>query len=419
MIPPQAPEIEESIIGTMLLDPMSQNICFDKLLEDDFYVPLHKEIFKGMCLLQQEGKPIDALTVEEKIGKEVFTFTTYSSYESKMEAYCDIIKNKATLRKLITGCNDIIQKAYAGDEPDVLDQAQAMIFNVDSTKEDYLHDINDTLMGVIDQISQIQENGKPLGVSTGLDLDHVLGGFQNGKMYVIGARPSMGKTALVMTMLRNMAQEGVGAGIISLETTAEDLGIRLLSSASKIPAETITSGRMSQDQMAKILDTCSLLSSHNIYIDDSPAMTTQQLRSKCRVLTTKGCKVIFIDFLTLISEEGRSKHEEVGVITKTIQQLAKELNVPIIALAQLSRSIESRPNKMPLLSDLRESGSIEENAHGVLFLYRDEYYGIDTDEHGSLTKGLADIIIAKNKNGKTGAIKHTYDAPTMTFGCIK
>src|SRR5690554_224238 len=197
----------------------------------------------------------------------------------------------------------------------------------------------------------------------------------------------MGKTALVMTIMRDLSRQGRKTGVLSLETSNETLGIRLISQVSQIPAEKITSGKMTEAEFSAFMKACSELSEYGIFIDDKAAITSQQVRSKCRIMASKGVEIIFIDFLQLIKGEGRSKHEEIGEITKVLKQVAKELSIPIVALSQLSRKVEERPNKRPQMADLRESGSIEEDADVVMFLYRPEYYGVTTDGKGRSTAG--------------------------------
>lgn len=254
-----------------------------------------------------------------------------------------------------------------------------------------------------------------MGLMTGLDIDEILRGFQESKLYILGARPSMGKTAFVMTVMRALARKGKGTGIISLETSNQSLGVRLVSQASGIPAEKILSGRMTSGEMDRYEEACHELSAHKMFIDDATGITGQQLYSKCVKMKSEGAEIVFIDFLTLVKTEGRSRHEEVGQITKICKTIAKDLKMPIVMLSQLSRKVEDRTNKRPMLSDLRESGSIEEDADVILFLYRDEYYGVKKTPEGESTDGLSEVIVAKNKDGRTGVKKLLFEKETMTF----
>jgi replicative DNA helicase len=391
------------------------------------YAPANEMILTCIMNLYQDGKPVDLMTVEQslrdsndldKIGGVGYlaNLTSAVSSSENVQYHCQIVKEKSIKRKGIESLSPIIDKFYdtKSDVYDIIDEAQEAVFNFEKTNSTNLYDMVDVMQKVAQRISIIQEKGMPLGINTGLDTDSVLT-FQDGKLYFIGARPSMGKTAYVMTCMRNIAKDGIGSGILSLETTSESLGIRLISQSSGLPSTKIVSGQMNPSELKTFLDTCSTLSEHKIWIDDSTGVNDKQLRSKIRAMVKKGAEIIFIDFLTLISAESRSKHEEVGKITKTLKDIAKDYDIPVVCLAQLSRSLESRNNKRPMLSDLRESGSIEEDADGIIFLYRDEYYNTKEDELGNSTKGIAEVIVAKNKDGKTCIKRHLFEAETMTF----
>lgn len=424
-IPPQAVEIEESVLGAMLTDSSVVDTVFENLVTGDFYRPIHQNIYDAMIALQLNGEPIDIITVEQTMRDKGIEFEsvtlsdlTRSSGSSANTGYqCRIIKEKAIKRNLIQKLNDSVEECYDNQEDtfDVIDRVQERVFSVTEFQEGSLHDINDTLQSLSKHITDLQERGQPLGLRTGLDIDSVLQGFQKGKLYVVGARPSMGKTALVMTIMRKLAKDDFKTGILSLETTHLTLGYRLLSQVSGISVEDLTSGKMNGGQIERVDNAFTELAGHGIYIDDSASVTGQQLRSKCRLMARKGVSIIFIDFLTLIKTEGRSKHEEVGEVMKVAKRVSKELNIPIVMLAQLSRKVEERSEKIPLLSDLRESGSIEEDADCIMFLYRPEYYGISVDKDGNSTAGLAQVIIAKNKDGRTGTKDLLFEKETMQF----
>lgn len=415
-IPPQDLTAEEAVLGSLLLEHIDE--AFEKLKAEDFYKPLHQDIFDAMVKTLMAGESVDIVSVGKRldIADNVLPdLTRQSESRSFVIKYIDIIKEQSIKRTLIKYCSEIQDECYNnGDAYPLLEKAQEMMFSLESSDTDTLYDIHDTLQAVSKHIMTIQESGEPIGLKTGLDLDDILQGFQDAKLYIIGARPSMGKTALVMTAMRKIAEKGKGTGIISLETSHQSLGIRLVSQSSGIPAEVISSGRMNGDQVQKFMKACEKLSAHNILIDDGSGVSAMQLRGKCIKMKRKGCDIIFIDFLTLITAEGRSKHEEVGKITKMCKQIAKELSIPVVMLSQLSRKVEDRSIKRPQLSDLRESGSIEEDADAILFLYRPEYYGVIEDESGS-TKGVAEVIVAKNKDGRTGIKRQLWEAETMTF----
>jgi replicative DNA helicase len=426
-IPPQALEIEQKVLGSLLLEDQAADEVFARLSPANLYKPGNRLIFEAMQTLYNQGKPIDVLTVEEHLKNHsqldsaggagyLSDLTTSGSQIESIEYYCQIIREKSIRRNLILNCTEIIKQSYdtTTDTYDVVDMAQESVFRVTEEITGTMKVLSDTLQTVFEKVEHIQKSGKPIGLQTGLDIDDILRGFQNSKLYVIAARPSMGKTALVITMMRRFAKGNQAAGILSLETSDEAIGIRLISQVSDIPAEKITSGQMSPDEIERFEAACQELDGLGIYIDDQPALTAQQVRSKCRLMAKKGVEIIFIDFLQLILSGGRSRHEEIGNITKILKQTSKELDKPIVVLSQLSRKVEERNDKRPRLADLRESGSIEEDADCVIFLYRPEYYGIETHK-GESTHGLAEIIIAKNKDGRTGTKTHQFLADSMRF----
>ena len=425
-VPPQAVEVEEKILGAVMLDDSHSDIVFEKLKPNDFYKPAHGEIYEAILDLYTTGNPLDCLSVTQKLkDKDKLEFCGGESYvidltragSASIDYHCQIIIEKSLRRKLIKSANEIIKDSYdtANDTFDVIDGAQEAIFKINQFEDGTLSELHETMQEVAKRIQKIQKSGEPIGLKTGLDLDKVLRGFQDSKLYILGARPSMGKTALVMTIMREFARNEIKSGILSLETSDESLGIRLISQQAGISAEKINSGRMNDAEYQNFLDACKLLSGYGIFIDDKAALTAQQVRSKCRIMARKGVKIIFIDFLQLIKGEGRSKHEEIGNITKVLKQVSKELDIPIDALSQLSRKVEERQDKRPNLADLRESGSIEEDADCVMFLYRPEYYGIEQYPNGDPTVGIAEIIIAKNKDGRTGTKKHIFKEEIMRF----
>lgn len=429
-IPPQAIEVEEAILGTVLNAGRSEavDIVMERMREDYFYSPANREIFGIMKTMYETGKPIDLLSLENTLkffgrldfvggGGHLVDITRQMRSEEQVDYDIQIVREMAMRRQLILSCNKIIHSSYDTtiDTMEVIQDADRAFNELTAHEEGSMKHISETMISVARKIDMIQEKGMPLGYRTGLDIDLILQGFQKSKLYFIGARPSMGKTALVMTMMRRFAMDGNDSGILSLETSDESLGVRLISQVSGIPAESLVSGQLSKDDHGKMINACSELSDLGIYIDDEPALNIQKIRSKCRLMKKKGVKIIFIDFLQLIVEQGRSKHEEVGSITKALKAIAKQLDIPIVALSQLSRLVERRNDKRPQLSDLRESGSIEEDADGILFLYRPEYYGITTTEDGSSTNGMAEIIVAKNKDGKTGVKRQRFIADLMKF----
>lgn len=427
-IPPQAVEIEETILGSILTDPVVISEALVHLVPDDFYKPGNRLIFEGVISLFNENKPVDMITVGEYLanqnnldqagGKGYIEDLTYSvSSSANIEYYCQIIREKAIRRRLITSCNEIIKDSFnaATDTLEVLDTAQSKVFSVTRDTGGRMLELHEVMMSLSKDVDQIQKQGKPIGLRTGLDIDNTLQGFQNSKMYVIGARPSMGKTAFSLTIMRRLSMDGHKTGILSLETSHKSIGTRLVSQVSGLAADRIVSGQMTGEEMKRFSNSCSTLSEYGMIIDDEPALTGQKLRAKCRLMVKKGVKIIFVDFLQLLQEEAQSKHLEIGKLTKILKQTSKELDIPMVVLSQLNRKLEDRNNKRPQMSDLRESGSIEEDADSILFLYRPEYYGVKTTEDGRSTAGLCEVIIAKNKDGKTGFHEQHFIADQMRF----
>lgn len=427
-IPPQAVEVEEAVLGSAMIESEAADLMFMILGVDDFYKPAHRLIYESMRKLYDKGQTLDLISIESELrdrqkiddvgGSGYLADLTRSvSSSAEIEYHCAIIRQKAIKRDMIIQCNETIKMCYQPDSDayEVVDQAQSGIFSLVDASGGHMRKLSETITNLVSRVQEIQENGVPIGLRTGLDLDKILSGFQNGKFYVIGARPSMGKTALVMTIMRRFARDNVFSAVLSLETSDESLATRLVTQVSELPADRITSGQMNEYEVKRFLKACEELFDLGIYIDDESALTAQKVRSKCRLLAKKGARAIFVDFLQLMVGEGRTKHEEIGKITKTLKHIAKELNIPIIALSQLSRKVEDRTNKRPQLSDLRESGSIEEDADGIMFIYRPEYYGVSKTEDGRSTEGLAEIIVAKNKDGKTGRVDQRFIKEYMRF----
>ncbi len=427
-IPPQAVEIEESILGTMLVDRQSPTIVFGMLSEDDFYTPYNLIIFKCIFSLYENNNPIDLLTLENELKKNGQLNEGQSTFLSDLtklaapgsiEYYCQILIEKKIKRNLIKEANEILEKCYdnSSDTYDVLDQAQEAVFNVNSNQDGTTHDIHDTIMNVVESISERMKTQKSIGIKSGLNIDYVTNGFQNGKFYVIAARPSMGKTALALEIMRRMAREKQDTAILSLETSPESLGFRLLSQVSGVESEKLLNASLNDDELQRMLNGAAELSQYGIYIDDTLTMTDSQLRAKARVLKQKyNIKALFIDYLQLLLSKGNNREQEIAKVSRMCKVVAKELDIPVIALAQLSRAVEQRGgDKRPQLSDLRDSGQIEQDADVVMFLYRPEYYGINTTESGDSTARMCEVIISKNKDGAIGTKLLEFDKKRLKF----
>lgn len=428
--PPQAIEIEESILGTMLLDKEASYQAFEMLSENEFYKPSNQIIFKIMLGLYLNNHPIDLLSVEQELSDEgqlqqvggttyLSDLTRSAGSASNMGYHAQIIKEKAIKRTLIQKCSNIISECYnpSSDTYDVIDLAQESVFDLSRSQDGTTYDIADTMNAVILNIDHRMKNRIPLGMKTGLDIDHVINGFQNGNYYVLAARPSMGKTAFALEIMRRVAKSDKIAAILSLETSHESLGYRLLAQTSGINGQKILSGELNEDEFEDVLNAATELSSLGIYIDDTLTMSDQQLRSKARQLKQKQkVDLLVIDYVQLLKGKGYNQEQEVANVSRMCKVVAKELDIPVIALAQLSRDVEKRGgDKRPVLSDLRASGQIEQDADVVMFLYRAEYYGITVDENNMSTIGQCEVIISKNKDGAIGTKVLQFDKERLRF----
>lgn len=429
-IPPQAIEVEEAILGSMLIEPEATTIALNLLKKEDFYKPAHRIIFESIKTLNEAGSAIDQLTLEvelqnseqlEKIGGSGYLIDLTRSITSaaNIEYHCQIVIEKAIKRNLIITCSDVVKESYDGttDPYDLVDKAEQKIFNLANSKtrqsgSPVSEFINDTL----DYLVEIRgKQGGLTGVPTGLkNLDGMTSGWQPSDLIIIAARPSMGKTAFVLTCARNAALypqdvHRKNIAIFSLEMSSRQLVQRLLTMEARVDAQSARQGKLSDDDFTQLIAAAGILNKAGIFIDDTPGISLMELRSKCRRLKEEqNIGMIIIDYLQLMSGGSfdGSREQEIAFISRGLKGLAKELDVPVIALSQLSRAVEQRgTNKRPQLSDLRESGSIEQDADVVCFLYRPEYYGITTDDDGASTQGMAEVIIGKQRNGPVGNVK--------------
>ncbi len=426
-VPPQAIEVEESVLGAMLIEHEAATIALQMLKGDDFYRPAHKHIFKALHDLYERDNPLDLLTVENELrdrqlldscgGPGYLSELTRSvSSAANIDYHSQIIAEKATKRNLILNCNDIIKDAYdtTTDPYDVLDNAEQRIFDLANAKQRaQAQPIGDVLKDTLSYLENIRGKTSGItGVPTGLEIDKMTAGWQNGDMIIIAARPSMGKTALMLTTARNAAlhpdpELQTKVAIFSLEMSAQSLVQRLLTMEGRIDAQTARSGRLKDDEFKRLIDAAGRLFNANVFVDDTPALSILELRTKARRLKSEqDIGLIIVDYLQLMQSTGKdygNREQEIASISRGLKSLAKELNVPVVALSQLSRAVETRGgDKRPQLSDLRESGSIEQDADVVCFLYRPEYYGITTTPEGQSTTGLAEVIVGKQRNGPVG-----------------
>lgn len=428
-IPPQAVEVEESVLGSMLIEREACDIALETLKADDFYKPAHRHVFESLSEVYLNNSQVDLLSVEEhmrdkglldKAGGSGFLadLTRSVSSSANIEFHAKIIKDKSVKRRAIIECNEIIKNAYdsAVEASEVIDNAQERIFSLYKDESGTTYSIGESLKSVINEINEIQEKGVRKGIQTGLDIDDLTMGFEKGKYYVIAARPSMGKTGMALTIMREMANRSVNSAILSLETSHTSLAFRLLTSVSKISTDRLKSPNLQDYEVETILNSAHKLSEYGIYLDDTLSLSDQQLRAKTRNLIRKhNIGALVIDFMQLMEADGDTREREVAKISRAIKITCKECDIPVIALSQLSRKNESRSDKRPMLSDLRESGAIEQDADVIMFLHRPEYYGTTTYPDGTSTENVCEIIIAKNKDGKVGTRKLLFLKDQMRF----
>jgi replicative DNA helicase len=424
---PQNIEAEAAVLGSILIDPEAIVQVADYLRPEDFYRDAHRVIYQAALELYEQREPADLITLtDELLRREKLEEVGGASYVSSLanqvptsanvDHYGRIVERTATLRRLIHAAGQIAAVAYS--EPDAnaaLDQAERLVFNISQhyTRADFDH-IRDTLRDYIDKLEQLHEHrGTIVGVPTGFsDLDKLTGGLQKSDLVILAARPSVGKTALSLSLAHNAAlRYGHAVAIFSLEMSKEQLVARLLSMDAAVDQSRLRTGMLDDDEWERISESVGRLSEANIYIDDTPGITLVEMRSKARrLMMERGYSLMIVDYLQLMQGSGTGRgHEnrvqEVSEISRGLKALARELNVPVMALAQLSRAVESRTEKKPQLSDLRESGSIEQDADVVMFIYRDEVYNPETDR-----KNIADIIVAKHRNGPVGQVSLYFQA---------
>lgn len=428
-IPPQARELEEAVLGAILIEKDAISYVSDILKTESFYVDAHSTIFRAIQELFGKSQPIDLLTVTEELRKTgkleevggayyLSELTNKVASSANVEYHARIIIQKFIQRELIRISNDIIRDAYEDttDVFDLLDKAEKRIYEItDKNLRNSVQGIGQLVSksilqidGLINREDGLLEDSVPSGY---LELDKMTSGWKATDLVIVAARPSMGKTAFVLNLARNAAVDfNMPVAIFSLEMGAVQLAKRLISVECEIDAQKVANGKMTDNEYAILRDKVEKLSSSPIYINDQPAINVYELRAQCRRLqNAHGIKMVIIDYLQLMSgggDKGMNREQEISNISRSLKGLAKELNIPVIALSQLNRSVETRGgDKKPQLSDLRESGSIEQDADMVMFLYRPEYYNLNNGEDGANTKGVAEVIIAKHRNGPTGSVE--------------
>ncbi len=418
-VPPQNLEAEQSVLGAMLIDKEAI-LKTEFLAPEDFYKDSHRKLFETMRDLFEKGEAVDIITVTEELRQRgllgevggVAYLTTLANAvptAANVEYYARIVQEKATLRRLIQVATEIARRGYAAEEEveEILDDAERSILGISSRRATggYYH-LKDVMLSAWERIEEVcASKGGITGISTGFrDLDALTSGLQPSDLIVIAARPSMGKTMLCLNLARHAAVNlGIPVFIFSLEMAREQLAQRLLCAEAHVDSQRLRSGFLSEADWPKLTDALGRLSKAPIYIDDTPNLSVLEIRAKARRLKAEhGLGMIIIDYLQLMRTRGRaeSRQQEISEVSRSLKALARELEVPVVAASQLSRAVEQRTDKRPLLSDLRESGAIEQDADLVAFIYREDYYKPQTEK-----KNIAEIIIAKQRNGPVGKVE--------------
>ena len=418
-IMPNSLEAEQSVVGSMIMDKEAIVSAMEILIKEDFYYQQYGVLFEAMVELFNKGMPVDLVTLQNKLKEKdvpkeisglefVRDIITAVPTSANIKYYANIVKENSVKRRLIRITEDIENECYAGKETleSVLNKTEKDIFALLSSRTGgEFVPIRTVVMNALEKIEKAsKQSGAVTGIPTGfVDLDYRTAGLQPSDLVLIAARPSMGKTAFVLNIAQHIAfRENMCAAIFSLEMSKEQLVNRLFSLESRVDAQALRTGNLSDSDWEKLVEGAGIIGDSKLIIDDTPGISISELSSKCRKYKLEhDLKIIIIDYLQLMSGSGRneSRQQEVSDISRSLKALARELNVPVIALSQLSRAVEQRPDHRPMLSDLRESGAIEQDADMVMFIYRDDYYNKDTE-----LKGISEIIIAKQRNGPIGTV---------------
>ncbi len=417
---PHSIEAEQSVIGSMIMDREAIVVASEIITGEDFYNKQYGIIFETMVELNDEGRPVDLVTLQDRLKEKdvppevsslefVKELITAVPTSANIKYYATIVSEKSVLRKLIRLNEEIANTCYVGKESleYILEDTEKRVFDLVQRRNtgDFVP-IRQVVMNAMDKIEKASKNkGAVTGIPTGfIDLDYRTAGMQPSDLVLIAARPSMGKTAFVLNIAQYVAfKQNQTVAIFSLEMSKEQLVNRLFSLESKVDSQHIRTGQLNDQEWEKLIESAGIIGKSNLIIDDTPGITVAELRSKCRKFKLEhNLSMIIIDYLQLMSGSGRtdSRQQEISDISRSLKAIARELNVPVLALSQLSRAVEQRPDHRPMLSDLRESGAIEQDADVVMFIYRDDYYNHDTEK-----KDIAEIIIAKQRNGPIGTIE--------------
>ncbi len=429
--PPNSVEAEQSVLGAMIQDANAVLQAAEALKADDFYQPAHREIFEAMMNLHQQQRPVDVVTVDDEltrrgsldgVGGTEYLMRLMGNVPTtaNVKAYITLVAEKATLRKLIRASQEISQECYSQQNPlqETLGHAEKAIFDIvmNRASGDSLVHVKEVLYNTYANIEELAKlKGGISGVPTGFTaLDHMLTGMHGGELIILGARPSMGKTSLALNIAGHAAvYKGKSVAVFSLEMPREQIALRLLCSDAKVNMQRVRQGTLAADDWMKLARSIGPLSNSPVYIDDTAGITPTQLRSRCRrLMMDKGLDLVVVDYLGLMHADGKTENRqlEVSEISRQLKAIALELKIPVLACAQLSRASTTRDNKRPALSDLRDSGSIEQDADVVMFIHREGYYDPETAD-----KNVGEIIVSKQRNGPLGTVKVAWLSDYATY----
>jgi replicative DNA helicase len=431
---PHSAEAEQSVIGSMIMDKDAIVAASEVITSTDFYEQQYAILYETMLELHNEGRPVDLVTLQDRLKEKdvppqvcslefIRDLVTSVPTSANVRYYAQIVRDKAVLRRLIKVSEETANECYLDKEKldVIMEKTEKQVFDIvqnRGTKE--FTDIKEVVLRSIDSIEAAAKNqGSVTGVATGFyDLDYKTAGLQPSDLILIAARPSMGKTAFVLNIAEYVAlKSNVTTVVFSLEMSQDQLVKRILAMNSRVDSQAIRTGSLSGEDWALLMESARVIGNSNLVIDDTSAISVSELRSKCRKLKLeKNLGLVIIDYLQLMtgSKKAESRQQEISEISRSLKSLAREINVPVVALSQLSRAVEQRPDKRPMLSDLRESGAIEQDADIVMFIYRDDYYNKDTEE-----PGVSEIIIGKQRNGPVGTVKLAWQANFTKFANLE
>ncbi|MDD2767426.1 MAG: replicative DNA helicase [Methylococcus sp.] len=425
-VPPHSIQAEQAVLGGLLIDNQTWDVVADRIVEEDFYRRDHRLIFRSIRQLSDKQAPFDVVTLSEVLEKTgelddagglsyLAVLARETPSAANISAYADIVRERAVLRQLIHVGTEIADSAYQPEGrgmSDLLEHAEQRVFQIADQRQRGsagFKPIKSLLVSAVDRIEMLfQKEGHITGASTGFaDFDDMTSGLQQSDLIIIAGRPSMGKTTFAMNIAENVAiKEGLPVAVFSMEMPGEQLAMRMMSSLGRIDQHRVRTGKLEDDEWPRMTSAINILAETKLFIDDTAALSPTEVRARCRRLARENGQLglVVLDYLQLMQcSSGENRVAEISEISRSLKALAKELNVPVIALSQLNRNLEQRPNKRPVPSDLRESGSIEQDADIIVFIYRDEVYNPD-----SADKGTAEIIIAKQRNGPIGMVRMTF-----------